>query len=95
MLRMADDLLCYRSQFPILERTTYLISNSLGAMPRGVYDAMKGLRRHLGYAWGACLGKNDGGCWPLRVGDEIGTLMNAAPGFCLHTSERHGPARQS
>ena len=30
------------SEFPILERTTYLISNSLGAMPRGVYDAMKG-----------------------------------------------------
>src|SRR5260370_40155562 len=39
---MADDLLCYRSQFPILERTTYLISNSLGAMPQGVYEAMKG-----------------------------------------------------
>ena len=36
---MADDLLRYRSQFPILERTTYLISNSLGAMPQGVYDA--------------------------------------------------------
>ena len=30
---MADELLRYRSQFPILERTTYLISNSLGAMP--------------------------------------------------------------
>ena len=39
---MADELLRYRSQFPILERTTYLISNSLGAMPQGVYDAMKG-----------------------------------------------------
>ena len=36
-----DDLLRYRSEFPILDRTTYLISNSLGAMPRGVYDAMK------------------------------------------------------
>jgi len=37
---MTDDLLRYRPEFPILERTTYLISNSLGAMPRGVYDAL-------------------------------------------------------
>ena len=46
---MTDELLRYRSEFPILEHSTYLISNSLGAMPRGVYDAMKG------YAdtWGA------------------------------------------
>jgi len=26
---MTDELLRYRSEFPILERTTYLISNSL------------------------------------------------------------------
>ena len=39
---MTDALLRYRSEFPILNRTTYLISNSLGAMPRGVYDAMQG-----------------------------------------------------
>jgi len=26
-----NDLLRYRSEFPILDRTTYLISNSLGA----------------------------------------------------------------
>ena len=37
---MTDDLLRYRSEFPILERTNYMISNSLGAMPRGVYDAL-------------------------------------------------------
>lgn len=29
-----DDLLRYRDQFPILKTTTYLISNSLGAMPQ-------------------------------------------------------------
>ena len=39
---MSDPLLRFRSEFPILERTNYMISNSLGAMPRGVYDAMKG-----------------------------------------------------
>ena len=35
-----DDLLKWRAEFPILERSTYLISNSLGAMPRGVYDRL-------------------------------------------------------
>lgn len=70
------DLLRYRSEFPILDRTTYLISNSLGAMPREVYDAMKsyadiwatrGVR-----AW-------QERWWMLasEVGDEIGALMNA------------------
>lgn len=76
---MADDLLRYRPQFPILERTTYLISNSLGAMPQGVYDAMKsyadiwatrGVR-----AW-------EERWWMLaaQIGDEIGVLMNAPAG---------------
>jgi kynureninase len=76
---MADELLRYRSQFPILERTTYLISNSLGAMPQGVYDALKsyadtwatrGVR-----AW-------EERWWMLaaQVGDELGALMNAPPG---------------
>lgn len=36
-----DDLLKWRAEFPILEKTVYLISNSLGAMPRGVYDSLK------------------------------------------------------
>ena len=33
-----DELLSWRNEFPILSRTTYLISNSLGAMPRAVYS---------------------------------------------------------
>ena len=36
-----DDLLKWRGEFPILERATYMISNSLGAMPRRVYDEMR------------------------------------------------------
>src|SRR6266849_6664459 len=36
-----DELLKWRGEFPILDRSTYLISNSLGAMPRGVYDGMR------------------------------------------------------
>jgi kynureninase len=76
---MPDDLLRYRSEFPILERTTYLISNSLGAMPRGVYEAMKGYADTWATrgvrAW-------EEGWWMLagEVGDEIGALMNAPKG---------------
>ncbi|MGA7353531.1 MAG: kynureninase, partial [Acidobacteriaceae bacterium] len=73
---VSDELLRYRSEFPILESTTYLISNSLGAMPRGVYRAMndyaetwatRGVR-----AW-------EERWWMLaaEVGAEIGALINA------------------
>jgi kynureninase len=35
------ELLKWRGAFPILDRTTYMISNSLGAMPRGVYESLR------------------------------------------------------
>jgi kynureninase len=76
---MSDPLLRYRPEFPILERTNYLISNSLGAMPRGVYDAMKGYADIWATrgvrAW-------EERWWMLgaEVGDEIGALMNAPKG---------------
>ena len=35
-----DPLLQFRAEFPILERTTYLVSNSLGAMPRAVPERL-------------------------------------------------------
>ena len=74
-----DDLLAWRKEFPILESTVYMISNSLGAMPRGVYDRMKefadlwatrGVR-----AWAE-------GWWdmPVTVGDRIAALLNAPAG---------------
>ncbi|HVZ76351.1 MAG TPA: aminotransferase class V-fold PLP-dependent enzyme [Gemmatimonadaceae bacterium] len=76
---MTDPLLAFRAEFPILERTTYLVSNSLGAMPRAVPDrlaeyvdewAEQGVR-----AWAR-------GWWemPLRVGDEIAPLIGAGAG---------------
>ena len=76
---MSDPLLRYRPEFPILERTTYMISNSLGAMPRAVDDAMhdyaetwatRGVR-----AW-------EEKWWMLaaEVGEQIGELMNAPRG---------------
>lgn len=81
---MVDDLLEWREEFPILARTTYLISNSLGAMPRGVYGTLRdyaetwdtrGVR-----AW-------EEGWWEMAVsvGDRIGALLGAAPGdISLH-----------
>ena len=79
MFSMSDPLLRYRQEFPILERTNYLISNSLGAMPRGVYEAMKGYADTWATrgvrAW-------EERWWMLgaEVGDEIGALMNAPRG---------------
>jgi kynureninase len=76
---MSDELLRYRPEFPILERTTYMISNSLGAMPRAVYDALKGYADTWATrgvrAW-------EEKWWMLasEVGDEIGALMNAPKG---------------
>lgn len=75
----ADPLLAWRAEFPILERTTYLVSNSLGAMPRSVPDrlaeyatrwAAAGVR-----AWGE-------GWWemPVSVGNEIAPLLGAGAG---------------
>jgi kynureninase len=76
---MPDALLSYRKEFPILETTTYLISNSLGAMPRAVYDAMKG------YAdtWatrGVRAWEEKWWMLAVEVGNEIGALMNAPAG---------------
>jgi len=76
---MPDDLLRYRSQFPILDKTTYLISNSLGAMPRAVFDALHGYAETWATrgvrAW-------EERWWMLaaEVGDQLGALMNAPKG---------------
>ncbi|MEK7668326.1 MAG: hypothetical protein AAB409_06735 [Gemmatimonadota bacterium] len=37
---MTTALAAWRREFPILETTTYLISNSLGAMPRGTKERL-------------------------------------------------------
>jgi kynureninase len=74
-----NELLEYRSEFPILDSTTYMISHSLGAMPRKVYEklhtyadkwATRGIR-----AWAE-------GWWqmPVTTGNLIANLMGAGPG---------------
>ncbi|HET9424082.1 MAG TPA: aminotransferase class V-fold PLP-dependent enzyme [Gemmatimonadaceae bacterium] len=76
---MTDPLLVFRSEFPILARTNYLVSNSLGAMPRSVPDRLAEYVdqwAELGVkAWGA-------GWWemPISVGNEIAPLIGAGAG---------------
>ena len=76
---MIDKLLSLRGEFPILASTTYLVSNSLGAMPRGVPERLAeyvdewaelGVR-----AWAR-------GWWemPVTVGDEVAPLLGAGSG---------------
>src|SRR5438046_6876642 len=79
-----DPLLKWRGEFPILDRTTYMISNSLGAMPRRVYDEM----RAYGDSW-AERGVRawEEGWWEMAVslGDKIAPLIGARPGeISLH-----------
>jgi len=76
---MTDDLLRFRPEFPILERTTYMISNSLGAMPRGVYDSVR-TYCDLWASRGVRAWENEWWMMAREVGDAIGVLMNAAPG---------------
>ncbi|MDT7688529.1 MAG: kynureninase [Acidobacteriota bacterium] len=73
---MTDELLEWRREFPILESTAYLISHSLGAMPRRTHErlqayadtwATRGVR-----AWAE-------GWWdmPLSVGDQVASIIGA------------------
>ncbi len=79
----SDPLLAWRNQFPILNKSLYMISHSLGAMPVGVRDSLntfadmwetRGIR-----AW-------EEGWWnmPVTVGDLIGKIIGAGEGeICM------------
>jgi len=75
---VTDRLLEWRGEFPILDKTVYLISHSLGAMPRETYQQMReyadlwatrGVR-----AWAE-------GWWdmPVTVGDQVARIIGADP----------------
>ena len=76
---MSDKLLDFRHEFPILEKTTYLVSNSLGPMPRSVPARLAEYTADWGdlgvKAWAR-------GWWekPIDVGNEIAPLINADAG---------------
>ena len=74
-----DPLLAFREEFPILGKTNYLVSNSLGPMPRTVPEKLAEYARDWGElgvkAWNR-------GWWelPVDVGNEIAPLINADEG---------------
>jgi kynureninase len=76
---MIDPLLAFRPEFPILAKTNYLVSNSLGAMPRAAADRLAEYARTWSErgvrAWAD-------GWWnmPVTVGDEIAPLIGAGTG---------------
>ncbi len=76
---MSDPLLAWREEFPILQNTVYMISHSLGAMPRQTHEnlqeyadiwATRGVR-----AWAE-------GWWdmPVTLGNEVARIIGAEPG---------------
>jgi kynureninase len=74
-----DPLLAFRDEFPILDRTNYLVSNSLGAMPRGVPDRLA----EYAEAWAAHGVRAWAREWwsmPGAVGDVIAPLIGAGSG---------------
>jgi kynureninase len=74
-----DPLLRFRAEFPILESCTYLVSNSLGAMPRTVPDRLAEYARQWATkgvkAWSE-------GWWemPVAAGSVIAPLIGAKEG---------------
>ena len=84
-----DQLLEWRKEFPILDNTVYLISHSLGAMPRRTRDRLqeyadmwstRGIR-----SW-------EEGWWMMAttVGDKIGERRRVAtpPGLPVRARQR-------
>jgi kynureninase len=76
---LSDPLLAWREEFPILQNTVYMISHSLGAMPRQTYEnlqeyaeiwATRGVR-----AWAE-------GWWdmPVTLGNEVARIIGAESG---------------
>ena len=75
----SEELLAWRKEFPILEKSVYLISNSLGAMPREVYDSLhdycdtwarSGVRAWAESWWDM----------PAKSGDLLAPILGTGPG---------------
>ncbi|HEY2907575.1 MAG TPA: aminotransferase class V-fold PLP-dependent enzyme [Vicinamibacterales bacterium] len=73
-----DSLDKWRDEFPILSRSVYMISNSLGAMPRKAADHLAEYART--WATRGVRGWEDR-WWEmaLEVGDKVGRVIGAAP----------------
>lgn len=77
--QITDPLLAWRKEFPILEHTTYMISHSLGAMPRRTADRM----REFTDTWAARgIRAWEEGWWemPVTTGNLIARIIGAGEG---------------
>ncbi len=70
-----------RSRFPVLDRYTYLINNSLGAMPRATYGALKEYADT--WATRGVLAWDEWLPMVTRIGDQVGALMGAPAGSVM------------
>jgi kynureninase len=83
-MAMTDDLLRWRSEFPIVDTCTYLVSHSLGAMPRRTADYLQQFadtwsRRGV-RAWHE-------GWW--EIGRETGNILAPILGVAPNTISMH------
>lgn len=79
MVTMADPLLEWRKEFPALDKTVYLISHSLGAMPRRTRDQ---LNRYADVWSTRSIRAWEEGWWemPIAVGNLIAKIIGAGEG---------------
>jgi len=76
---MADSLLAWRKEFPVLDKTVYLINHSLGAMPRRTRDRLN----EYADIWSTrSIRAWEEGWWemPIAVGNLIGSIIGAGDG---------------
>ena len=78
-MQLSTDLEAWRAEFPILSSTVYMISNSLGAMPRRTADSLAEYAR----VWAA----RGVRAWEERwwemareVGDKVAAVIGAPAG---------------
>ncbi len=79
MVETSNDLLRWRREFPILEKSVYLISNSLGAMPRAVQEALQ----EYAVTWASRGVRAWGESWwemPVKLGDLLCPILGCGPG---------------
>jgi len=75
----ADRLLDWRPEFPTVESTLHFISHSLGAMPRGVEEALR-LYAQTWKTRGSRAWEEGWLALPTEVGDLLGGILRAEPG---------------
>lgn len=74
-----DPLLEWRSEFPTVESTLHFVSHSLGAMPRGVEEALR-LYAHTWKSRGIRAWEEQWFALPTETGNLLGTVFNAPEG---------------